>query len=180
MDFLSVWFWIGIVLMDPFFPLRQNLRPHHLSTSDAKEASSNVVWLLEFMKNLSGFSFLKSFRTSSSSFPLEKRGIEEAWIPVISKPQLFSNFKTLNPKEPEVWFCETTGSFIGFCFIIFFQIFEIHGHISESVLRFFGNHVAQKPLGYLPGVYCLLLFLITVTHWFLHVGKLIPNQLIEV
>jgi hypothetical protein len=27
-------------------------------------------------------------------------------------------------------------------FDFFFQIFEIHGHISESVLWFFGNHVA--------------------------------------
>jgi len=43
-----------------------------------------------------GFSFLKSFRTTSSSFPLEKKGIEEAWISVISKT---SNFKTLNPKN---------------------------------------------------------------------------------
>jgi hypothetical protein len=56
------------------------------------------------LRRTTGFRFLKSFRTTSSSFPLEKKGIEEAWISVTAKTSNFLKFQNPKPKEPEVWF----------------------------------------------------------------------------
>ncbi len=112
MDFLSVWFWICIVLMDPF-PSRQ-IYFHIIYLLLMQRRHLPVLCGHLNLLRTTGFGFLKSFRTTSSSFPLEKKGIEEAWISVISKTSNFLKFQNPKPKEPEVWFCESTGSFIGF------------------------------------------------------------------
>ncbi len=93
MDFLWVWFWICIVLMDPF-PIKTKSTSTSFLYLRCKGGIFQCRVVIGIYEEPLVLVFLSLSELLVPVFHQKKRGLK-----LFQKPQIFSNFKTLNPKN---------------------------------------------------------------------------------